>query len=63
MDDVGGLVSLREYLGGGISLRDWFAGQALSGMLVPNKFMPADAAEAAYAYADAMLAERVKVDG
>lgn len=53
----------------GMTLRDWFAGQALAGML-PNEDMPwsSDHAEieastianAAYELADAMLAERSK---
>lgn len=58
-----------EFADGGMSLRDWFAGQALSGMM-GNADMPfaADAAdveprqiaEAAYELADAMLAECAK---
>lgn len=45
-----------------ISLRDWFAGQALAG-LASMSMHPGDraiAVEAAYAYADAMLAQRQK---
>ena len=49
---------------GGMSLRDWFAGQALPGMLSTNTddsfYRPDGAAEYAYAIADAMLAERDK---
>lgn len=42
----------------GMSLRDWFAGQALSRLAYE---MGADAAAVdAYEYADAMLAERAK---
>jgi hypothetical protein len=41
----------------GMSLRDWFAGQALASF-VPDT--PQNKAEAAYAIADAMLAERAK---
>ena len=41
---------------GGMSLRDWFAGQAASGL----QGDPVDAAEWAYRFADAMLAEREK---
>lgn len=45
--------------GSGMSLRDWFAGQALAGWLAdgatPN---PEDAAGRAYGYADAMLGAR-----
>lgn len=49
----------------GLSVRDYFAGQALSGM--PSCFQDmknvntvADRARVAYAHADAMLAERAK---
>ena len=46
----------------GISLRDWFAGQALSGMLagLPDDFdtTPNQFAKAAYLLADTMLKER-----
>jgi hypothetical protein len=45
-----------------MSLRDWFAGQALAGMLakpVNRTGMDAVASDA-YNYADAMLAERAK---
>jgi len=46
----------------GMTLRDWFAGQALSwpdmGGLSPH-----EAAEYVYEYADAMLAERAKATG
>jgi len=45
----------------GMSLRDWFAGQALAGMLAASVHESADwqvFAEGAYAAADAMLAER-----
>jgi hypothetical protein len=41
---------------GGMTLRDWFAGQALS--RIANKHTTQDAATWAYAYADAMLAAR-----
>ena len=46
----------------GMSLRDYFAGQALQGMMAnPEKdYYAVDAAREAYAYADAMLAERSK---
>lgn len=48
----------------GMSLRDWFAGQALAGILgaSPPPFCE-DAAEDAYRYADAMLAERSRGEG
>lgn len=45
----------------GMSLRDWFAGQAL--MVIPIRFNPPDnatTAKWAYTMADAMLAERAK---
>lgn len=44
--------------GTGMTLRDWFAGQALMGMLA-NTSMPVSA-DVAYAHADAMLEEREK---
>lgn len=55
----------------GMSLRDWFAGQALSGIwaqmagvtpegLCPTEEIPLRLARAAYIQADAMLAERNK---
>lgn len=55
----------------GMTLRDYFAAKALQGMLAnshccPNKgnwqenSRPSDVAMAAFEYADAMLAERVK---
>jgi hypothetical protein len=40
----------------GMSLRDWFAGQALVGL--STHFDPAVAADRAYSLADAMLAAR-----
>ncbi len=44
----------------GMSLRDWFAGQALAGLLADSAFndSPARFGLAAYALADAMLAAR-----
>lgn len=46
----------------GMSLRDWFAGKALAGLLThPNMFGdPAHYAVVAYRYADAMLVAREK---
>lgn len=45
-----------------ISLRDWFAGQALAGRCgnsIPGSHhLPEQAAREAYAYADAMIAAR-----
>ncbi len=48
--------------GSGMSLRDWFAGQALAGILatMPTQYDIKDNVEDAYAYADALLAERQK---
>lgn len=45
----------------GMSLRDWFAGQALAGMFAcgPGSHLSfSEASEAAYNYADAMIAAR-----
>jgi uncharacterized membrane protein YebE (DUF533 family) len=45
----------------GISLRDYFAGKALTGLLLGNDYgreLAADTAKGAYEYADAMLAAR-----
>lgn len=47
----------RDDHGEGMSLRDWFAGQALAGI---NANTAADAAALCYAIADAMLAARSK---
>ena len=49
-------------LGGGMSMRDWFAGQALAGMTTRQSFHAIEdvAAMQAYAMADAMIAERSK---
>ena len=47
----------------GMSLRDWFAGQALAGLVFHNDFgmrSDEDIAAGAYSYADAMLAARNK---
>lgn len=43
----------------GMSLRDWFAGQALAGYLANNGYL-SQTAERAYEIADAMLKEREK---
>lgn len=54
---------------GGMSLRDYFAGQALAGILASPTLLGDDArhlravALAAYNYANAMLAERAKTEG
>jgi len=48
----------------GMSLRDWFAGQALAGTSLLQAYhnRPDLLAQHAYEYADAMLAEREKGD-
>jgi len=47
---------------GGLSVRDWFAGQALAGYCTrynqPNNGVPESVAEDAYTLADAMLKAR-----
>lgn len=64
-----------DYFGGfeGMSLRDWFAGQALAGWLssypggaihpAQHDGKPADLARHSYALADAMLRARAKAEG
>lgn len=52
-------------IGNGMSLRDWFAGQALAGMVASyagtsTHYAVDSDAERAYRYADAMLAARGK---
>lgn len=60
------LAKSNSYWNEGMSLRDWFAGQALAGFtsIAFDDGDPimgaADTAKAAYNYADAMLAERMK---
>lgn len=50
--------------GSGMTLRDWFAGQALTGLLAGViEHYPAQASAAAYEIADAMLAERNRTQG
>lgn len=47
----------------GMSLRDWFAGMAMEGILARNLGRPlSDSVAIAFAYADAMIAERQKGD-
>jgi hypothetical protein len=66
IDSSGTRIWPEEFGRGGMSLRDWFAGQALVGfiaapLLQGECFPPAEAlARMSYAQADAMLAERVK---
>lgn len=45
---------------GGMSLRDYFAAAALTGICIKDSWLPEATAEAAYRRADAMLAEREK---
>ena len=61
-DENRGRYHSETYSAGGMSLRDWFAGQALVGMLANPEIITrkADVAAHAYGYADAMLAERPK---
>lgn len=67
-DQPGQLVSACELGGGGMSLRDWFAGQALAGWLAsfatdaehPVHKRGSDLAIESYKTADAMLAARSK---
>lgn len=49
---------LKEPLAKGMTLRDYFAGQALAGMLSAPKHLPEVYAKKAYEYADAMLKKR-----
>jgi hypothetical protein len=48
----------------GMSLRDYFAAAALQGMLADTQFNepPFESSRIAYKYADAMLAERNKIN-
>jgi hypothetical protein len=54
-----------EYAAEGMSLRDWFAGQALQGLCVDRSasLEPEAMAYWCYRYANAMLAERAKPKG
>jgi hypothetical protein len=47
-----------SYSAPGMTLRDWFAGQALAGLAANPDFATFDRAEWAYRYADAMLRAR-----
>jgi len=60
-------VTISERFGSyGMSLRDYFAGQALMGVIAnksrPISFLPKDDAAFCYTIADAMLAEREPSD-
>lgn len=49
---------------GGMSLRDYFAGQALAGIMGSGDIFPPDsAASRAYCVADSMLEERARIGG
>lgn len=56
-----------EMMQTGMSLRDWFAGQALDGLLAGRTpgamYTPEQAAGSAYIIAQAMLVERRKYQG
>lgn len=56
-----GVMTCGEF--GGMTLRDYFAAAALTGMVARFGFQKNDAAEVSYWYADAMLAERAKGGG
>ena len=57
-----GEVIQRGFTEGGMSLRDWFAGLAMQGMLADSRFegLLDKTSEIAYDFADAMLKERDK---
>lgn len=65
---IGGRAFPTNGYGDGMSLRDWFAGQALMGLLAfspegcdsGGNFGFRSAAKEAYQYADAMLARRIE---
>ena len=52
----------QRYMANGMSLRDWFAGQALAGLLSDPliRDTPEGFAKSCYERADAMIAERSK---
>ena len=65
MDEGGyGHTRIVSTLEGGMTLRDWFAGQAVEGIIssfnLNSDWSHADRAEFAYRQADAMLIERAK---
>ena len=50
-----------DYPQHGMSLRDYFAGQALAGLSVDDRYrLPKDLARESYVIADAMIEERYK---
>jgi hypothetical protein len=60
INDGGPAFPFKGYAGEtyGMTLRDWFAGQALAGMLIGEWLSDKGVATLAYEYADAMLAAR-----
>lgn len=57
------IATAQHILGKGMTLRDWFAGEALNGLLAgrQNRLLrPQECAEEAYLLAEAMLIERGK---
>ena len=44
----------------GMTLRDWFAGQALAGLVQNGQYASGQIAQSAYSFADAMLSARNK---
>jgi hypothetical protein len=59
-DDYNDRATYTAYGTSGMSLRDWFAGQALTASAMHYPMKANDAARHAYQMADAMLAEREK---
>lgn len=67
LDKTGGPAFPSEYQGGclmrgspGMTLRDYFAAKMLASLIRDERYSDTDAARVAYAYADAMIAERAK---
>lgn len=63
IDDVRDFTTYQDYGLIGMTLRDWFAGQVLAGVLADSKANPSTfdkLARFAYDASDAMLAERDK---
>jgi hypothetical protein len=60
INDGGPAFPFKGYAGEtyGMTLRDWFAGQALAGMLIGEWLSDKGVATLAYEYADAMLRAR-----
>jgi hypothetical protein len=54
----------KQYIKGGMTLRDYFAAQALAGIMGSGDIFPPDsAASRSYCVADAMLKERARIGG